>query len=162
MQRKSIEDTVTSLRQELQVLYESLKNKNEQLLCFEKDIRDRDNTVKMLKEECKKLKDGLTSFTCKTCPNCMKLVKNTSDEIPSSDLPQNDTELSKLQKNLKDRENLIKELNRKVIRLSDNLIFVQKESLSKDDLMEEMNRKLDKFREVVKLITNLIFLNALV
>lgn len=150
MERKSIEDTVASLRQELQMLYESLKNKNEQLLCLEKDLRDRDMSMKYLKEEYKKVKDTLSTFTCKTCPNCMKLVKDTTDGIDKTDL-QSEIALTKMQKELRDRENALKELNRKVVRLSDNLIFVQKESLSKDDRMEEMSRQLDKFREVVNL-----------
>lgn len=145
MERKNTEDTVTVLRQELQILYESLKTKNEGLICLEKDLRNRDINISYLKEEYKRLKDILT---CKTCPNCMKFVKEIPDENAIPVLLQ-DCTLNKLQKELKDRETLIKELNRKIIRLSDNLIFVQKESLSKDDRIEEMNRQLDKFREVV-------------
>lgn len=140
-ERKSIEDTVTSLRQELQVLYESLKDKNEQLLCLEKDVRDRDISIKYLKNEYKKLKD--TNVTChkktpKNDQNGDKKVDGQPDEI-----------VTKLQKDLKDREGLIKELNAKIIRLSDNLIFVQRESLSKDDRIDDQQREIDKFRQVV-------------
>jgi predicted RNase H-like nuclease (RuvC/YqgF family) len=138
-ERKSVEDTVTSLRQELQVLYESLKDKNEQLLCLEKDVRDRDISIKYLKGECKKLAPN--------CGNCHKKVVEKSDENGASVQP--DEVVTKLQKDLKDREGLIKELNAKIIRLSDNLIFVQKESLSKDDRHDEMQREIDKFRQVV-------------
>lgn len=141
-----MENTVESLRQELQVLYESLKNKNHQLICLEKDLRDRDITIKHLRDEYKKFKDITSTLTCKTCPNCTKLLK---DEVEKVSIPIDSAMVEKLHKDSKDRENLIKELNRKIIRLSDNLIFVQKESLSKDDRIEEMNRKLDKFREVV-------------
>lgn len=150
-ERKSIEDTIASLRQELQVCYESLKDKNEHLLCLERDIRDRDISIKYLKGEYKKIKDLNVSTTSKTCPNCSKKVKKSSEE--SVKCESNDTQpdalLSKLQKDLKDRESTIKELNRKVVRLSDNLIFVQKESLSKDDRIEEMQHEIDKFRQVV-------------
>lgn len=145
MERKNIEDTVTSLRQELQILYESLKAKNEGLICLEKDLRNRDVNISYLKEEYKRLKDATI---CKTCPNCMKIVKEISDEnlIP---IETRDSSLNKLQKELNDRDILIKELNRKIVRLSDNLIFVQKESLSKNERIEELNQQLDKFREVV-------------
>lgn len=145
MERKSIEDTVASLRQELQILYESLKTKNEGLICLEKDLRNRDDSISYLKEEYKRLKD---TTMCKTCPNCMKIVKEISDKnlIP---VETQDSTLNKLQNEIKDRDILIKELNRKIARLSDNLIFVQKESLSKNDRIEELNRQLDKFREVV-------------
>ncbi|KAG5675680.1 hypothetical protein PVAND_005565 [Polypedilum vanderplanki] len=149
--RKSIEDTVTSLRHELQVLYESLKDKNEELLCLERDVRDRDTSIKYLKGEYKKLKDSILPNSCSTCPNCLKMIKEDS----KSDAPP-DAVLNKLQKDLKDRESLIKELNRKIVRLSDNLIFVQKESLSKDDKLEESQRLIDKFRHVIRPFTKTI------
>lgn len=141
-ERKSVEDTVTSLRKELQVLYESLKDKNEQLLCLEKDVRDRDISIKYLKNEFKKLKDSVAP----SCATCHKVViKNDQN----GEKVQPDEIVTKLQKDLKDREGLIKELNAKIIRLSDNLIFVQKESLSKDDRIDDMQREIDKFRQVV-------------
>lgn len=153
-ERKSVEDTVSSLRQELQVLYESLKDKNEELLCLEKDVRDRDISIKYLKNEYKKLKDSVAP-NCSTCHK--KIVKSNdqngkrSDEQKASIDAQPDDILIKLQKDLKDRECLIKELNKKIIRLSDNLIFVQKESLAKDDRIEDMQREVDKFRQVVNI-----------
>lgn len=141
-ERKSVEDTVTSLRKELQVLYESLKDKNEQLLCLEKDVRDRDISIKYLKNEFKKLKDAVAP-SCTTCHKTILKIDQKSENC------QPDEIVTKLQKDLKDREGLIKELNAKIIRLSDNLIFVQKESLSKDDRIDEAQREIDKFRQVV-------------
>lgn len=153
-ERKSVEDTVTSLRQELQVLYESLKDKNEQLLCLEKDVRDRDISIKYLKGEYKKLKDSVAP---KICTGCNKKVwkdeNGTNGEKSSNNDQQPDDILMRLQKDLKDREYLIKELNKKIIRLSDNLIFVQKESLSKDDRVEDLQHEIDKFRQVVRPFT---------
>lgn len=147
-ERKSVEDTVTSLRQELQVLYESLKDKNEELLCLEKEVRDRDVSVKYLKSEFKKLKDS-ASPACATCHKSVLKPRDKSEEQKVSDESQPDDIIVKLQKDLRDREGLIKELNKKIIRLSDNLIFVQKESLSKDDRIDELQREVDKFRQVV-------------
>lgn len=148
---KERKSTVTSLRQELQVLYESLKDKNEELLCLEKEIRDRDISIKYLKSEFKKLKDAVAP-TCSTCNKIVIKPEQASDKKDS----QPDDVLNKLQKDLRDREGLIKELNKKIIRLSDNLIFVQKESLSKDDRMEEMQREIDKFRQVVRPFTKAV------
>lgn len=149
-ERKSVEDTITSLRKELQVLYECLKDKNEQLLCFEKDVRDRDISIQYLKNEYKKLKDSIAP----TCSTCHKIVlkpdqNGKRQEQSTQKDAQPDDILIKMQKDLKDREGLIKELNKKIIRLSDNLVYVQKESLAKDDRMEEMQRENDKFRQVV-------------
>jgi cGMP-dependent protein kinase len=159
-ERKSVEDTIASLRQELQVCYESLKDKNEHLLCLEKDLRDRDVTIKYLKGEYKKLKDSILPTQSKTCQQCFKTVKQDDVKNISNDNHANeshpDTILNKLQKDLKDRESIIKELNRKVVRLSDNLIFVQKESLSKDDTIEEMQHEIDKFRQVIRPFTKQI------
>lgn len=135
--RKSLEQNIIQLRQELQVLYESLKNKNEQLMNLEKDIYDRDLTIKYLNEECQKLKNSANrSESSETCINCMKKINH-------------DTVKTKLHKELEDRENSIQDLNRKIIRLSENLIFVQKESLSKNDKIEELMHEVDKFRQVV-------------
>lgn len=146
-ERKSIEETVTALRKELQVLYESLADKNEQLLCLEKDVRDRDISIKYLKNEYKKLKDSVAP----TCPTCHKKVLKANDQNGKVEesKAQPDEILCKMQKDLKDREGLIKELNKKILRLSDNLIFVQKESLAKDDRIDDMQREIDKFRQVV-------------
>lgn len=149
--RKSMEEIVVSLRKELQVLYESLKDKNEQLLCLEKDVRDRDISIKYLKCEYIKLKEAVAP----TCPACHKKVLRT-DENPITKDGQPDDIVVKLQKDLKDRECLIKELNKKIIRLSDNLIFVQKESLSKDDRIDEMQRGIDKFQQVVRPFTKAV------
>lgn len=145
---KERKSTVTSLRQELQVLYESLKDKNEELICLEKEIRDRDISIKYLKNEFKKLKDTLPP-TCSTCHKKVLKPELNGDRTDS----QPDEVLNKLQKDLRDREGLIKELNKKIIRLSDNLIFVQKESLTKDDRIGEMQREVDKFRQVVRPFT---------
>ncbi|CRK99933.1 CLUMA_CG013232, isoform B [Clunio marinus] len=151
-ERKSIEDTVTSLRKELQILYECLKDKNEQLLCYEKDIRDRDISIKYLKNEFKKLKDSKVSTSQKGDINAEE-----SDEKDT----QPDEILINLRRDLKDRESLIKELNKKIIRLSDNLIFLQKENLKKDDRNHEMQREIDKFRQVVRPFTKAVVENRL-
>lgn len=151
-ERKSIEDTVISLRKELQVLYESLKEKNEQLLYLEEDVRDRECSVKILKSEYKKLNDTLSSAFC---PKCMKKIECTQKNDNNAPLDENIT-LEKLQNELKDRDDVIRELNKKVIRLSDNLIFVQKESLSKDDRIDELQREMDKFRQVVRPFTKAV------
>lgn len=153
-ERKSIEETVTALRKELQVLYESLADKNEQLLCYEKDVRDRDISIKYLKNEYKKLKESVAP----TCPTCHKKVLKANDQNGKVEesKAQPDEILNKMQKDLKDREGLIKELNKKIMRLSDNLIFVQKESLAKDDRIDDMQREIDKFRQVVNFGSNCV------
>lgn len=150
--RKSIEETVISLRKELQVLYESLKEKNEQLMYLEEDVKFRDVSIKYLKNEYKDLKDSIE----KTCSTCHKKVLIQSDSLKTHTESHPEDVLVKLQKDLKDREALIKELNKKIIRLSDNLIFVQKESLVKDDRIDELQRQMDKFRQVVRPFTKAV------
>lgn len=139
--RISLEQNVISLRQELQILYDSLKNKNAQLMTLEKDITERDVFIKNLKEECKKLRNSSqcsnnNETLTDTCKNCLKKISYESIQ-------------SKFQKQVEDRDNSIQELNKKIIRLSENLIFVQKESLSKNDKIDELTRQIDKFRQVV-------------
>lgn len=147
-ERKSPEDIIISLRQELQLLYESLRDKNQELISLEKDMKDRDMTIKYLRAECRKLKASTCSEpSLDECTNCLKKIKPTEENSVQEEQPEE--LLLKLQRELKDRESVIKEMNRKIVRLSDNLIFVQKESLSKDDRVEELQLQVDKFRQVV-------------
>ena len=160
-EKKSVEDLVVSLRQELRVLYESLKDKNEQLACLEKDVRDRDISIRYLKSEYKKLKDSTTVTNGNSRKSPANDGQDTLNGYKNNDDHQPDDIIQKMQKDLKDREYLIKELNKKIIRLSDNLIFVQKESLSKDDRLEEMQHEVDKFRQVVREILNFLTITLL-
>lgn len=150
-ERKSIEDTVISLRKELQVLYESLRDKNELLMLLEQDVRDRDKSLNYLRAEYKKIDDTLSNAFCTKCMKKIECVVDSSngrtENASSAD------ELGKLQIELTERDELVCELNKKVIRLSDNLIFVQKESLAKDDRIDELHREIDKFRQVVRPFT---------
>jgi chromosome segregation ATPase len=158
-ERKSIEETVISLRKELHVLYESLKDKNEQLLCLEKDVKDRDCSIKFMKNEFIKLKESLSTAVCS---NCLKKLhqqqsQQNQDQNNKTDNSSSDqNNMTQLQNDLKERDDVIKELNKKIIRLSDNLIFVQKESLAKDDRIEDLHREIDKFRQVVRPFTKAI------
>lgn len=145
-ERKSPEDIIISLRQELQLLYESLRDKNQELISLEKDMKDRDMTIKYLRAEFRKLKASTCSEPDE-CTSCLKKIKPTEDNSVHEEQPEE--VLLKLQRELKDRESVIKEMNRKIVRLSDNLIFVQKESLAKDDKVEELQLQVDKFRQVV-------------
>lgn len=144
---RSIEDTVLSLRRELREVYETLREKNEQLVQLEKDVRDRDISIRYLKNEFKKLKDYYScSKSDLSIPPSFNLNgngKSAGDGGSLEDL------LQKVQKECKEKDLQIRELNQKVIRLSNNLIYVQKESLSKDDRIDELQNEIDKFRQVV-------------
>nr|XP_029711227.1 cGMP-dependent protein kinase, isozyme 2 forms cD4/T1/T3A/T3B isoform X2 [Aedes albopictus] len=148
---RSIEDTVLSLRRELREVYETLREKNEQLVQLEKDVRDRDISIRYLKNEFKKLKDYYQSSKSDlSIPPNFNLNghgKGSGDGGSLEDL------LQKVQKECKEKDLQIRELNQKVIRLSNNLIYVQKESLSKDDRIDEFQNEIDKFRQVVRPIT---------
>lgn len=148
---RPMEEKVVLMRKELQMLYESLREKNKQLLNLEEDIICRDSNIHL------KSKD-LTDSNAPTCSMCHKKVFIANDQKGKSEAFKSQSENNsdgsvKLQKDLKDRECLIKELNRKIVRLSDNLIFVQKESLAKDDRIDELQQQMDKFRQVVRPFT---------
>lgn len=149
---RSIEDTVLSLRRELREVYETLREKNEQLVQLDKDVRDRDISIRYLKNEFKKLKDYYqnTKSDLSIPPN-INLNGNSKEDSGSSleDL------LQKVQKECKEKDLQIRELNQKVIRLSNNLIYVQKESLSKDDRIDVFQNEIDKFRQVVSICREL-------
>lgn len=154
-ERKPMEEKVVLLRRELQMLYESLREKNEQLLYFEENLISRDVQIKNLKQESKEFNDSNKPI-CSTCHKKCLIANDQngrSETVKAQSETRSPDALLKLHKDLKDREVLIKELNRKIIRLSDNLIFVQKESLAKDDRIDELQRQMDKFRQVVRPFT---------
>lgn len=145
---RAIEDTVLSLRRELREVYETLREKNEQLVDLEKDVRDRDISIRYLNNEYRKLKEYYqTNKSDLSVPPNFKLNGGgKADENGTGNL---EDLLQKLQKEVKEKDLQIRELNQKVIRLSNNLIYVQKESLSKDDRIDELQNEIDKFRQVV-------------
>ncbi|KAL1404363.1 hypothetical protein pipiens_005380 [Culex pipiens pipiens] len=149
---RAIEDTVLSLRRELREVYETLREKNEQLVDLEKDVRDRDISIRYLNNEYRKLKEYYQSnkSDLSVPPNFKLNGGGKGDENGTGNL---EDLLQKLQKEVKEKDLQIRELNQKVIRLSNNLIYVQKESLSKDDRIDELQNEIDKFRQVVRPIT---------
>ncbi|KAL9706662.1 hypothetical protein quinque_010180 [Culex quinquefasciatus] len=149
---RAIEDTVLSLRRELREVYETLREKNEQLVDLEKDVRDRDISIRYPNNEYRKPKEYYQSnkSDLSVPPNFKLNGGGKADENGTGNL---EDLLQKLQKEVKEKDLQIRELNQKVIRLSNNLIYVQKESLSKDDRIDELQNEIDKFRQVVRPIT---------
>ncbi|XP_049279877.1 cGMP-dependent protein kinase, isozyme 2 forms cD4/T1/T3A/T3B isoform X3 [Anopheles funestus] len=148
---RTIEDTVVALRRELRTVYETLREQNEKLVDLERDVRDRDISIRYLKNEYRKLKEYYQSNKSDlSVPPNFTLNGGASKENGAANV---DDLLQKLQKELKEKDVMVRELNQKVIRLSNNLIFVQKESLSKDDRLDELQNEIDKFRQVVRPIT---------
>uniref|UniRef100_A0A182JMX8 cAMP-dependent protein kinase type II-alpha regulatory subunit n=1 Tax=Anopheles atroparvus TaxID=41427 RepID=A0A182JMX8_ANOAO len=155
---RTIEDTVVALRRELRTVYETLREQNEKLVDLEKDVRDRDISIRYLKNEYRKLKEYYQSnkSDLSVPPNfALNGAGNKENKVLQGEHGGSNVDdlLQKLQKELKEKDQLVRELNQKVIRLSNNLIFVQKESLSKDDRLDELQNEIDKFRQVVRPIT---------
>lgn len=165
--RKSPEDTIFSLRCELRTLYDSLSDKNEQLLLSERDIRDRDISIRFLKSEFKKLleqqkKDSAALKALKVqpsshgngsvCPPSTVSCKRSSHEVVEEHLRGKDA-TEKLQLEIRERDSVIMELNQKVIKLSEDLSSVQEELNTKTDLVFSLQTEIDKFRQVVRPLT---------
>jgi SMC interacting uncharacterized protein involved in chromosome segregation len=137
----ALEDTIASLKCELRLLYETMKDKNEYVCKLEKEVRDRDISIRYLKSEYKKLKDSMPATPVgkdKAHPNG-EHVNGANGDV-----------MLKLEKALKERDHMIRELKQKVLRVSDNLSFVQRESLLKDAKIKDLQHDNDKFRQVVR------------
>lgn len=154
--KKCLEELVVNLRCELRNLYESLAEKNDQLLLLERDVRERDASVKFLRTEFHKVRELNSTqqarnavATTKEAPRCDddKAVTNGSDEESVGDL----------QRRLIDRDALVKELSDKCIRLSHDLTYVQRKSFAKDDRIRELQNEIDKFRQIVRPLTQAMF-----
>lgn len=169
--RKSPEDTIFSLRCELRTLYDSLSDKNEQLLLAERDIRDRDISIRFMKSEFKKLleqnkkdaallkvlKQKLTSSQVTNngtppAPSVPASSKRSSHEVVEEHLRGQDV-TDKLQLEIKERDSVIVELNQKVIRLSEDMSNLQEDLNMKSDRVVTLQNEIDKFRQVVRPLT---------
>lgn len=170
--RKSPEETIFSLRCELRTLYDSLSDKNEQLLLAERDIRDRDISIRFLKSEFKKLleqqkKDSAALKTLKlqqqqqqqnslaatgNGSTSMANLKRSSHEVVEEHLRGKDV-TDKMQLEIKDRDTVILELNQKVIKLSEEVSNLQEELNHKSDRVVNLQTEIDKFRQVVRPLT---------
>lgn len=148
--KKSLEGLVLNLRCELRNLYESLAEKNDQLLLLERDVRERDASVKFLRTEFHKVREL----------NSTQQARNAVVETPIvTNKSTNGTEesVADLQIKITERDALIKELSDKCIRLSHDLTFVQRKSFVKDDRIRELQNEIDKFRQIVRPLTQAMF-----
>lgn len=175
LDRKTLDDVVTTLRKEVKSLREMLKDKTEELIAAEKEIRDRDISICFLKKEFQKLADqcnnlskasgGARSHSGGKCDNNVnnggskdninrdaESYTNGHNGKDSDSDGSRDDEIYRLERELRERDIIIKELNQKIIRLSDNLTYVQRQSLEKDDKIIDLQNEIDKFRQVVCII----------
>lgn len=127
--RNSLEDTVSFLRREVNSLYQLLKDKNEQLMEFEKALREKDITIALLQSDLKSLKDSKNNGSSHTLAYDRQSSTNSSDDPVK------------------------RELNGKILRLSEELTAVQKDSMEKDYLIVDLKNEIDKFRQVVRPLT---------
>ncbi|KAJ6646394.1 cGMP-dependent protein kinase, isozyme 2 forms cD4/T1/T3A/T3B, partial [Pseudolycoriella hygida] len=152
LKMKTLDETVLNLRCELRTLYESLSEKNNHLMLLERYVRERDLSIKRLRNEFHKLREH----------QCLdKKVDSQNDDIDSKQsndiVSEKPESISELKKALNERDALIKELSEKIIRLSHDLSYVQRKSFAKDDKIIELQNEIDKFRQVVRPLTQAIF-----
>lgn len=143
---------VTGLRCELRHLYESLAEKNELLLQRERDIRDRDASVRFLRTEFERMRvrqQDNTNVNQKppTPTDCDRNAATTAAAPPA------DLDAGQLRDRLAERDATVKELSAKCLRLSHDLAYVQRSSLAKDERMREMQTEMDKFRQILRPLT---------
>lgn len=145
---KTLDETILNLRCELRTLYESLSEKNNHLMILERDVRERDSSIKFLRNEFHKLREH----------QCLdqKIDIRNDDEQSDDIVSEKPESISELQKALGERDSLIKELSEKIIRLSHDLTYVQRKSFAKDDKIIELQNEIDKFRQVVRPLTQAI------
>lgn len=140
--KKPVDEVIRTLRCELRDLYESLTEKNDQMLLLERDIRDRDASIKFLRSEFQKLREQNS--------------RQHHNQLDSDGVIENgngEHNGEKLQAKLVRHDALIKELSEKCIRLSHDLTYVQRQSFAKDDRIRELQNEIDKFRQVVRPLT---------
>lgn len=145
---KTLDETILNLRCELRTLYESLSEKNNHLMLLERDVRERDSSIKFLRNEFHKLREH----------QCLdkKIDSEKGDEQSDDIVSEKPESISELKKALSEKDALCKELSDKIIRLSHDLTYVQRKSFAKDDKIIELQNEIDKFRQVVRPLTQAI------
>ncbi|XP_059618801.1 cGMP-dependent protein kinase, isozyme 2 forms cD4/T1/T3A/T3B isoform X3 [Phlebotomus argentipes] len=147
-ERRSLEDTILSLRCELRVLYENLRDKNDQLVLLERDVR----VLKCENDQLRHLRERKlqSSDTIRhNCTNCV--VKSSSDAAEDV--------IGRLQAEIAERDREIVELNASVMRLTRQLSQCQDGVTSKQEEITELQNEIDKFRQVVRPLTQKIIGN---
>ncbi|XP_055386693.1 cGMP-dependent protein kinase, isozyme 2 forms cD4/T1/T3A/T3B isoform X3 [Condylostylus longicornis] len=79
------------------------------------------------------------------------LVEDTTNN--QQNFKNNEINIWKLEKELKDRDIIIKELKNKIIQVTEDLSITQKENLEKEFHIIELQNEIDKFRQVVRPLT---------
>lgn len=146
-ERRSLEDTILSLRCELRVLYENLRDKNDQLVLLERDVR----VLKCENDQLRDLRDHRVRSGDRIGHNCT--VKCSSDAWKSDDV------ISRMQAEIDDRDRVIADLNETVMRLSRQLTQCQDGVTTKQEEITELQNEIDKFRQVVRPLTQKIIEN---
>lgn len=161
--------TALYLREELQLLYKSLQHKNEELIGLERIILERDTAINGLTKECQRLtirRPSIDSDNVRRISNTAtsksfsstierdRMAKQNEIATERSDssslavkISSNDSEL------IREQNEMIKELNEKVIRLTRHLNYVQRDAQTKDDRIAELQNDIDKFKAIVRPIT---------
>lgn len=132
-----------TLREELQTLYKSLQTKNNELIEMEKKILERDKTINDLRK---------VNATNKEKPFSTKIEIERSDKKHENRGERSDSSLSR-----NEHSETIKELNEKIIRQSCHLSYLQRSLESKENQITELQNEIDKFRHIVRPITQQIY-----
>lgn len=144
LESKTLCSNSLSLREELQILYKSLQTKNNELIELERNILERDKIISDLR---KVNANKEKSFSL-----------NIEKERYVKKIDRGERSDSLLTRN--EQTETIKELSEKVIRQSSNLSYLQRSLESKEKQIVELQNEIDKFRHIVRPITERIYKNA--
>lgn len=155
--------SVVTLREEIQQLYKSLQNKNEELISMEKAIVQRDMTVS--RKELQRQIDDNSSAGVTATANIQsfssnierdRMAKQSAIACERSDSSLRAVHATNIE-TIREQNETIKELNEKVIRLSRHLNFVQRDLHAKEEQIVELQNEIDKFRQIVRPLTQKMF-----
>lgn len=159
---KPLETSTVTLREEIQQLYKSLQNKNEELIALEKAIVQRDMTTVSKKESQRHIDDdgsatagaNVQSFSSNIERD--RMAKQSAIACERSDSSLRAVHANNLE-TIREQNETIKELNDKVIRLSRHLNYVQRNLQAKEEQIVELQNEIDKFRQIVRPLTQKMF-----
>lgn len=147
---------VTGLRRELADLYASLAEKNDLLLLRERDVRELDSSVQFLRTEYDRMRNRVVHSIANksvTATASVASATHVNQLQAAKDASADDSEVLGLLRKLTERDVLIEELSAKCLRLTHDLAYVQRNSIAKDERIRELQTEMDKFRQIIRPLT---------
>lgn len=155
-EHKRLEDIINALRKELRAVNDTLGSKEIECSTLQKDIEDRDGSLKFIKMELKKLKEVAQQKSCSGTTALGGISSSSTAahrQMERCDSSDRSEIILLLQNDLSQKDKLLTECRERLRFFQSSIRRLQQECLAKDTTIVELQNEIDKFRQVVRPLT---------